>query len=211
MSTPRLAPAARKGTRGARVRRPEATRAAIVQAGLRLFSEKGFDAIAIREIVDEAELTKGAFYHHFLNKEDLLLHLLNSFLDYQLERVEDILARDLDPQGALHAYLKELLFEVLVTFQYEIKVFMQEQRFLAEESFATIREKRDRLDRYATEIVERGVASGSLRNVGPARLTAFAMIGMGSWAALWLDPKGVMSPGEIADMYADILLHGLAR
>lgn len=196
---------------GARVRRPEATRRAIVEAGLRLFSSKGFDATSIREIVDAAGLTKGAFYHHFVNKEDLLLELHNSFLDYQLERMEDILARDLDAQAALRAYLTELLFEVAATFQQEITVFFQERRFLSDEAFATIREKRDRLDRYATEIIERGVAGGSLRDVGPARLTAFAMIGMGSWASQWLDPDGAMSPEEIADMYAEILLHGIAR
>ncbi len=48
-----------------------ATRAALVAAARRQFGEHGFAATSLDEIVAEANVTKGALYHHFQGKEDL--------------------------------------------------------------------------------------------------------------------------------------------
>ncbi|MEI3612030.1 TetR/AcrR family transcriptional regulator [Pseudogracilibacillus sp. SO30301A] len=37
------------------------------------FTEKGYANVALEEIVKEAELTRGANYHHFQNKKGLFL------------------------------------------------------------------------------------------------------------------------------------------
>jgi len=52
---------------------PEETREKIIDAGLRTFQEKGYEAATILDIVDNMDgLTRGAFYHHFKSKEELL-------------------------------------------------------------------------------------------------------------------------------------------
>ena len=47
------------------------TRAALLEIGRDLFGRAGFADTSIDEIVAAAGMTKGAFYHHFSNKEDL--------------------------------------------------------------------------------------------------------------------------------------------
>ena len=57
----------------ARNKYPEETVEKILQASRRLFLEKGYEQTTIQDIVDQlGGLTKGAIYHHFKSKEDIM-------------------------------------------------------------------------------------------------------------------------------------------
>lgn len=52
---------------------PEVTVEKILEVSQRLFLEKGYDNTTIQDIVDElGGLTKGAIYHHFKSKEEIM-------------------------------------------------------------------------------------------------------------------------------------------
>ena len=60
----------------ARNKYPEITVEKILEAAQRLFLEKGYENTTIQDIVDElGGLTKGAVYHHFKSKEDIICAL----------------------------------------------------------------------------------------------------------------------------------------
>lgn len=57
---------------GRRERKKAATRAAIVDAATTLFLERGFDAVTVREIADEADVSPKTVFTHFPQKEALV-------------------------------------------------------------------------------------------------------------------------------------------
>ena len=56
----------------ARNKYPEETVKLILDVSTRLFSEKGYDYTSLQDIINETKLSKGAIYHHFSSKEDIL-------------------------------------------------------------------------------------------------------------------------------------------
>ena len=57
----------------ARNKYPEITEQRILDSAYKLFVEKGWDNTTIQDIIDDlGDLTRGAFYHHFKSKEDII-------------------------------------------------------------------------------------------------------------------------------------------
>lgn len=75
MTTVREAPAA--AHREKKLRQGPVTREQILDASLRLFSEKGFARTSVRDIAQAAGITDAAIYYHFASKRDLFEALLD--------------------------------------------------------------------------------------------------------------------------------------
>jgi TetR/AcrR family transcriptional regulator, acrAB operon repressor len=59
--------------------RSEKSKQQILDAALKLFSHKGYGATSVRDIAEEAELSKGNVYHHFPDKETIFRALLDRY------------------------------------------------------------------------------------------------------------------------------------
>jgi len=52
--------------------KPQERKGQIIQTSLRLFAIKGYENTTVNNIIEEAEISKGGFYHHYSSKEGLL-------------------------------------------------------------------------------------------------------------------------------------------
>jgi AcrR family transcriptional regulator len=56
-------------------------RGAILDAAWRLVQTKGYEQMAIQDVLDDLQISKGAFYHYFASKQALLEALIEHLLD----------------------------------------------------------------------------------------------------------------------------------
>jgi AcrR family transcriptional regulator len=69
--------------------RTAATRSALVAAGRRLFATEGFAGVGTETIVREADVSRGALYHHFADKTELFAAVLE---DVERDVAEELAA-----------------------------------------------------------------------------------------------------------------------
>src|SRR5919202_5100227 len=91
---------------GLRERHMDRTRAAIVEAALSLFGEKGFTDTTIDEIAARADVGRRTFFRYFPAKEAVLFHHAEAQVDDTLEALRDRLAAE-PPYQALLAVLRD--------------------------------------------------------------------------------------------------------
>ena len=70
---------------------PSATEQKIIGAAVRLFASQGYDATSVQEIVTAAEVTKGALYHYFRAKDDLLFEIYRLLITSQAADLDRII------------------------------------------------------------------------------------------------------------------------
>jgi AcrR family transcriptional regulator len=78
--------------RPTRAQKREANRERILRAARTVFGARGYHAATIEQIADEAELSNGAIYYNFQNKEELFLALLDARNDERLEHARQTVA-----------------------------------------------------------------------------------------------------------------------
>src|SRR5580658_8798442 len=66
------------------------TRAKILQAAARLFALKGYHDTKLEEVLAAAQVTKGAFFHHFRDREDLGFAVLDWHMDQRRRQLDVI-------------------------------------------------------------------------------------------------------------------------
>ncbi len=61
-----------------------------LEVALELFHEKGYDKTTVQEIIDNMGVSKGAFYHYFKSKEDVLTAIAEEYSNAAIRIIESI-------------------------------------------------------------------------------------------------------------------------
>jgi TetR/AcrR family transcriptional repressor of nem operon len=56
------------------------TKQRLIDAGLRMLLEQGYNSLGIQALLDATHTPKGSFYHHFKDKEDFALQVLDAYM-----------------------------------------------------------------------------------------------------------------------------------
>ncbi len=183
------------------------TRQNLLNAALRLFGERGYHATSLQDVIDAAGCSKGAFYHYFDSKEDLLLLFHDTFIDHLLEFAEGTAKEPGDPLDRLLAILRHHL-ESMSTFHDHMAVFHNEARFLTHEKFGLVQIKRDRYELAVRGLVQEAIDRGLLRPDLDAKLYSLAVLGVFNWAFRWYRPDGPLPPAAMARTLFGMALEG---
>jgi TetR/AcrR family transcriptional repressor of nem operon len=67
----------------------ELNRQRIIDSAIRLFAERGVDAVGVAEVMGDAGFTHGGFYNHFTSKDDLVLEACSTSFSRSITSLRD--------------------------------------------------------------------------------------------------------------------------
>jgi AcrR family transcriptional regulator len=142
----------------------------LLDAAVRVFTEKGLQHATVADITEAAGVAKGTFYLHFASKEQLLGALKESFVDAMLERAASLFTEGGPPDwwGATDAAIVAMI-DFMLERRDLIHVFIQEGITPeSQEIFALCQTK---LQGMFADGIARGIEAGAFGDVDP-ELTA---------------------------------------
>ena len=92
-----------------RVEYSEATRQALVDSAVDLFTEHGYSQTSLEEIAKRARVTKGALYHHFGGKQVLFEAAFSAVESGVVARLSEVVSDPGDPWEATRSGLRAFL------------------------------------------------------------------------------------------------------
>ena len=168
----------------ARNKHPEETVNLILDVAFRLFMEKGYEHTSIQDIIDRlGGLSKGAIYHHFKSKEDILVAVTDRMTAESNQMLAAIRDRS-DLSGK--EKLKTIFWE-------SIRRPVQNDIFTAAPNFHnnpkllfsllhdTIEEA---APNYIAPIIRQGISDGSIQTDHPEQLAELILLA----ANVWMNP-----------------------
>lgn len=180
----------------------------IEEAAIKLFSEKTYPVVGMRDISDAVGLLPGSLYVHISKKEDLLQRIVENGIQRYLDAIEPVVESDQTAperlRGAINAHMG-----VLAESLEQTRVAFHQWTYLASTGRRRVVKLRRRYEALFSQIIDEGIEAGEFRAVKSARVTVLAIIGMLNSATEWFSPTGELTAEQIAEVLTDGVLTGL--
>lgn len=174
----------------------------VQQAAVRLFAERGFHGVGIRDLAQEAGLSSASLYHYMGTKQDLLAAVMRASLEHLLVQGEVAVASADDPAGQLRALVRMHVREHADR-RLQTLVVDGELRALAEPQRSEVVALRDRYEALWADVIDRGAGAGDFHAPDPA-LARLALLEMCTGVARWYAADGRIGLDELTERYADL-------
>jgi AcrR family transcriptional regulator len=181
---------------GLRERKKERTREQLVDAALRLFTQRGYEETTIDEVVDAVEVSPRTFFRYFQSKEDVLVAWVDQFSD----RVRHALAAR-PPDEEPYTALRNALTDAVAIYETKRTHFIAIERFIAKTPAVRAQklEKLSRCSQIMIDVLAQRLGVDAQCHLAP-RLLANCAIGiLGAAVNTWIAQGGKESLSAIVD------------
>lgn len=196
----------------------------IIAAAADVLRENGYDATTMKDIAGRVNLTAASLYHHFKNKDFLLLAVLERGLKQAIDQMVPIVESELSASDKLCQMIETHIINITdnptagAAMVFEIKSLMNVStagrgngnRAEYVERRNAFFQQRDRFERMFRDTIEEGITSGEFRQVDAA-IVAKAMLGSQNWVGVWYKPDGRLTGRDIAAIHIDQVLTSLTK
>jgi AcrR family transcriptional regulator len=196
--------------KGKKLVRRELVETELLERAADLFAERGFNGTTLQDVADTVGLTRAALYHYFDSKEALLAMLVDGIT---AARVAELKAIRFDATLSLRdklAHMTRAMALNVATHAARFRLLLVSENELPAELAARHASGRRETLKHIVDLFEEGRAAGAFTAADP-HLSAFALLGMCNWIAMWFNPGQEQSAEAVADQYAEIALAAFGR
>lgn len=178
----------------------------ILSQAARLFAEQGYSGTTIIDLAAACESSRGALYHYFESKEEILFHILDGHVSALFETVEAASAGIVDPLEQCRAIITAIVVTNAGSRHEQVVLLNHLNQLGPEQQQGIVARQREIIELVADILIR----IDAKRRMTTRNKKAYTMMlfGMINYTFTWYDPNGPVSPQEYAAMTADLFIRG---
>jgi TetR/AcrR family transcriptional regulator, cholesterol catabolism regulator len=180
---------------------------AIAKVSARLFAEKGYMETSMDTIAAAAKVTKGGIYHYFGSKTDILYFICSTYVDIDLENLEQAL-NEIETTSEKVRFIIFRHIKHYTTHMFAARVLLNEAYNLPSRYFKEVKAREKRYFSIVSGVLSQIPSTHGRKDVVTA--LSFTLFGMMNWIYSWYDPKGKMKPDQLSQLIYDLFTKGIS-
>jgi TetR/AcrR family transcriptional regulator, cholesterol catabolism regulator len=185
----------------------------IAAAAVQVFNRLGFTGASISAVASELKIDRATLYYYIGSKEELFDELLREVIEKNSAIARRIETSKLNPRRKLRDLITALMSSYGASYPL-IYIYIRENLSHVSDSRSQwskhMRKLNREIENSIIAIIEEGYADSSFRNVGPAKIVAYGVLGIIGWTHRWFRPnESEINAEEIGKIYAEMILSGL--
>lgn len=180
----------------------------VTAAALDLFATQGYATTSVQQIVEAAGVTKGAMYHYFQSKDDLLFAIYDRMLALQKAHLDEIVAAGGPVEDVVRAVCVDVV-ETSIDFLPEGTVFFRSMHMLTEPRLKEVTQRRREYHDEFAALLRRGQDEGVFRTDVPRPLLVAHFFSDVHYLSHWYSPTGPETKTQVAQQLTELFLRGI--
>jgi len=180
----------------------------LIEIASRLFAIRGYTGTSLRDIAEEANITKAALYYHFPNKEALYEQIVVDSLQSLIDRVSAAVENAEGATDQVRAFMltaADVFAEAPDAWIAGSNVFWSN---MGPQIRTSAVGRRDKFEKLLRDCIAKGVASGEFREIDPATAGRLLLSTLNQMTR-WIRQEGRLTPRQVIEQYLDIILIGM--
>ena len=180
----------------------------VTRAAVELFAAQGYANTSVQQIVAAAGVTKGAMYHYFQSKDDLLFGIYDRLLSLQKAHLEEIVAAGGSAEETLRAACVDVIETTIAQLQ-DATVFFRSVHLLSAARQQEVTQRRRAYHEQFAALLRRGQAEGVFRSDVPEAVLIAHFFSDVHYLSQWFSPEGPEPPAEVAAQITELFLRSI--
>lgn len=185
----------------------QTTKERVKQSAQKLFRERGYAAIGMRELAKEVGIEAPSIYNHYKSKDALLSEICFDMAEQFFVAFDKALVTEEKSQSQLKAVIKAHI-SVIASNLEASEVFFNEWMFLEQPNLRKFKKMRHEYEMKFRDIIDKGIKKGDFKKMN-SKLIAFAIFSALNATYELYNSTENLSQEEIAEDISNLLLKGL--
>ena len=179
----------------------------IISVAAKLFKEKGYSAVTMRDIAQAMDIKAASLYNHIKSKQEILVLIIIEIAEEFTQTMNQVVASDETTIKKIERII-QLHIDITLRNAEALACLNNDWMHLANEQLIYFIKMREDYEENFRTIVQKGIADGEIKNLN-LEVIIFSTLSTLRTLYLWYGKKKSLEPAVLKSNMIQVLLNGI--